>query len=67
LVIKANENNRNYFFEFDFIDFNKSTHSHFGLIPRLHILTLLTVRLHSTHMAPFSVNMRRRYGPEGAS
>jgi len=36
-----------------------------GLIPRRHILTLLTFRLHPTHMAPFSVNMRL-YGPEGA-
>ena len=32
------------------------------LIPRRHILTILTFRLHPTHMAPFSVNMRRRYG-----
>ena len=27
------------------------------LIPRRHILTLLTFRLHPTHMAPFSINM----------
>jgi len=38
-------------------------HSH----PKLHILTLLTMCLHPMHMAHFSVNMRRRYGPEGGS
>jgi len=31
------------------------------LIPRLHILTLLTFRLHPMHMAPFSVNETQIY------
>ena len=39
--------------------FSKALTSQRILILGRHILTLLTFRLHRTHMAPFSVNMTR--------